>query len=528
MNPDGMHYLDLASDALSGGPSKLVNGYWSPGYPALISIAIVLFRPSSDQEFPLIHFVNFLIFFFAVWAFSVFLRYWLQIVSENTKSHVTPFAFSTFLWFTLNFIGVELVTPDLGVAAIVFLAAGVSCRLSLPEASWKHYVALGFVLAVGYYFKAAMFPLGLAFLALLFVLSPFSSGVNRLKLLLSLSMFLVAAAPLVAALSIRANRPSFGETGRINYAWYVNGLRWSGGREAPNDINNTTLEHPAPKLLRKPVTLEFTSPIGGTYPLGYEPSYWYAGTKARFDLRQQIAALRETLRTYRDMVFGSAGAFISGAIVLWWLTLHEKVHPIVPRSLWWQLAWPLAAFSMYAFVHVEDRFVGAFFVLLWLAVYGTLMCGVDRRVTVAVLATVLCTVMVPFSAKLAMQSARIARDVVHPRSPEYQTAALGLGALGLRNGDHLAIVGYANNCYYARFARLRVVAQIPNTQEFWRLSTPELKVVAQRLTSIGVKAVVASNGPDAPALADWKDVKVSDSLRLRVLLLSPEVLGKIR
>ena len=78
MNPDGLSYLDMASEALDGGPSKLVNGYWSPGYPGMIAGAMWLFRPSSSQEFPLIHFVNFLIFILTLWAFSVFLRYWLQ------------------------------------------------------------------------------------------------------------------------------------------------------------------------------------------------------------------------------------------------------------------------------------------------------------------------------------------------------------------------------------------------------------------------------------------------------------------
>ena len=141
MNPDGLSYLDLASEGLSGGPSKLVNGYWSPAYPALLSIAMLLFRPSAGQEFPLVHFVNFLIFVFDMWAFSFFLRNWSEatsngevvVESTNKKSYVTHFAFSMFLWFTLTFIGVEVVTPDLGVAAIVFLAAGISCRLALPE-----------------------------------------------------------------------------------------------------------------------------------------------------------------------------------------------------------------------------------------------------------------------------------------------------------------------------------------------------------------------------------------------------------
>src|SRR5262245_25402428 len=45
MDEDGLSYLDLASEALHSGPVGLLNGYWSPGYPALLSLALALFHP---------------------------------------------------------------------------------------------------------------------------------------------------------------------------------------------------------------------------------------------------------------------------------------------------------------------------------------------------------------------------------------------------------------------------------------------------------------------------------------------------
>jgi hypothetical protein len=214
--------------------------------------------------------------------------------------------------------------------------------------------------------------------------------------------------------------------------------------------------------------------------------------------------------------------FISGAIVLFVLSRREKLPPAALRVSWWQLAWPFAACSMFALVHVESRYVSPFLVLFWLAIYRVLLFRVNKQVTVAVCATVLLAVMLPLTYNLAKVSARIARDVVYPRPPAYQIAALGLRDLGLQSGDRLAVVGYAHDCYYARYDRLRVVAQIPDADEFWRLSAQELKSLTERLTAIGVKAVVASKRPDASALADWKDVKVSDSVRLSVLLLRPQ------
>ncbi|HSE47255.1 MAG TPA: hypothetical protein VLA89_18185, partial [Gemmatimonadales bacterium] len=38
LNPDGVSYLDLANLVASGDWASLVQGYWSPFYPALIGI----------------------------------------------------------------------------------------------------------------------------------------------------------------------------------------------------------------------------------------------------------------------------------------------------------------------------------------------------------------------------------------------------------------------------------------------------------------------------------------------------------
>jgi hypothetical protein len=167
--------------------------------------------------------------------------------------------------------------------------------------------------------------------------------------------------------------------------------------------------------------------------------------------------------------------------------------------------------------------LGAFFVLFWLALYQALMFRADRWVTMAVCATVVAAVMIPFTADLAIVSVRIARDLIHPRQPGYQTIALAMRNLGLANGDRLAVVGFGKDCYYARCARLRVVAQIPDKREFWNLSASELKSVTERLASIGVKAVVAWDRPNTSAHADWTDVKASDSV-LSVLLVPPDAL----
>lgn len=548
MNSDGLSYLDLASEALHSGPSALLNGYWSPGYPALLSLALALFRPSPGQEFPLVHFVNFFIFGLTLLAFHFFLRQWLlshadDAMGEQEKKYFVPFAYSTFLWFTLEYIGVGVVTPDLCVAAIVFLAAGITCRLSLPGSSWKRYAALGVILGLGYYAKSAMFPLGLVFLVVLLLYSP-SGRRTRPKLLFSLTVFLLMAAPLVTMLSARLGRLSIGDAGRLNYAWYVNGLpridldaKHTGWVAGSPDIYGSP-EHPPRKLIEKPLVLEFDTPIKGTSPLWYDPSYWNAGARVRFNLRQQIVALKNTFFDYKDM-FSQTAAFFSGAVVLCILIVFDKRFSNLPLRESWLVIWPLAAMLMYAFVHVESRFVGGFLVLLWLWIYGALMFRLPRRVAAAVCATVAGTLMIVLVVELAIASARSVRDLVQSTPPDYQKIAVALGNLGLRSEDRLAVVGFQDIFvpYYARYARLRVVAEINSKDEFWNLSTSELQSVADDLTRIGVKAIVVTSGaehgellnkdrPEFSVLPNWREVKVSDAVRCNVLLLSEKPLAK--
>lgn len=513
LTPDGLSYIDLASAAVDGGPGKLVNGYWSPGYPALIGIAFLLFHPSATQEFPLVHTLNVLIFGWTLWSFTFFYKEWRAAVrverSGEVVNHLPGFAVATFLWFILNFIGVTNVSPDLCVAAIVFLAAGVVYRICLPGSTWKDYGALGLVLGLGYYFKAALFPLSLILLGLLIVLWPSPARGGRPKVLFATAVFLLVTAPLVTVLSVHARRFTFGDAGRINYAWFVNGRVWT-----------ATMEHPAPKLLTSPVTLVFASPIGGTYPLWYDPSYWYANAQVRFDLRQQIHAFEETVRTYKEIVYQTI-AYTAGAIVLAVFSFRRGAG--IPRTVWWQLAWPAAALSMYALVTVEPRYVGAFLALFYLGLYGALVLQVHKEVAGAVCATVLIAAVFPFGALFARTTSESIRDALMSRPPDYQVAARALQHLGLVRGDNLAVVGYAHDCYYARCARMRVVAQIPDDQAFWRLSAPEVKAVADRLAAVGVKAIVAFDRPAASGDAGWNDLALPDSRKFSILILQRAV-----
>src|SRR5262249_5386771 len=131
-------------------------------------------------------------------------------------------AYAIFLWSSLQLLTVSLIEPDMIICACVYVALGM--LLKRPN---TNPVALGAVLAIGYYTKAWMFPLALFILFAAWKLLP------RRSTLIAASTFFVLCAPLIIALSVSTGHLTIGDTSRLNYAWYVNnvdmGRFWQGG-----------------------------------------------------------------------------------------------------------------------------------------------------------------------------------------------------------------------------------------------------------------------------------------------------------
>jgi len=74
MGADGVAYLDMAEAAANGEWKQLVNGLWSPLYPAVLSVG----RPWAASEAAMVKVVNFGIYVATLGAFEWFLREWLR------------------------------------------------------------------------------------------------------------------------------------------------------------------------------------------------------------------------------------------------------------------------------------------------------------------------------------------------------------------------------------------------------------------------------------------------------------------
>ncbi|MDQ3258363.1 MAG: hypothetical protein M3R15_31510, partial [Acidobacteriota bacterium] len=273
MGSDGISYLDMGDAYLRGDWQMAVNGYWSPLYSWLLGLALLLIKPSSYWEFPVAHLVNFLIYLAALGCFTFFLgevmrdqQQQQQREREAQSGRMTLPAwawvvrgYTLFLWSALEMIALQSVTPDMCVAACVYVAAGLIVRIRRGASGWMTYVWLGMVLGIGYLAKAAMFPLAFVFLAVSLLASVWATGgvwrgaVGRMAV--AVAVFVLVGGPFLVALSMAKGRVTFGDSGRLNYAWYVTNVgyrHWQGEPAGSGEAKHTTR-----KVMAEPAVYEF-------------------------------------------------------------------------------------------------------------------------------------------------------------------------------------------------------------------------------------------------------------------------------
>ncbi len=281
IDPDGVNYLDIAHAYFRGDWKIALNSYWSPLYSWVVGFVLHLFKPSLYWESTVLHLVNFAIFLLALRSFEFFLAALIRC-QHATRSSGDPRAplpewvwwalgYPLFLISTLVMVPLSLSTPDLCVAALVYLAAGIVLRIRAGDLRWRNFAVLGGVLGIAYLAKAVMFPLAFAFLA------PAATAPGKLRravprTLLALIVFLLIGGPLVLALSRATGRLTFGDSGRIAYEVFVSRVEqpWRQGEltNAPGARHPLRRVLNAPPSMNSPRRLVAPIPRGTTHPTG--------------------------------------------------------------------------------------------------------------------------------------------------------------------------------------------------------------------------------------------------------------------
>jgi hypothetical protein len=254
---------------------------------------------------------------------------------------------------------------------------------------------------------------------------------------------------------------------------------------------------------------EFAGPIGGTYPIWTDPSYWDDGLRARFNWRQQVRALHKNLWKYRVFLWTDESFLIAGALILLLTSALAGKQRWSALVRWDLLLLSLVPSLLYGLVMVQTRYLGAFVVLFWLALLPKIKLPANETSKAMVLSATVVMLLTP-ALSLARSSTRDLR-VGRASRADWETA-VALQALGLHTGDRVGCIGLSFDVGWARLARVTVAAQIPTGRDggYWRASARTQTAVLRAFARTGAHAVVADRPPAGCVATGWRRLESSD------------------
>ena len=497
---DAVAYMDLADLLRAHNWHAVIDGYWNPLYPAALALGQILFHPTRFTELHAYYMVNFGIFLLEMLAVVAFtdalinLRERRETAAPNTLAYLLD-------RYTLRYLGIAIliiatqrelsmgkVRPDALLTA--FLLFALAALLRHLATGYVRYAALiGLALGLGYLTKSFAFIFTLlcvlALIAFRAIWQKQSIARIAASALLVFVCFAIVAGPYIAALSRQKGRFDFGDSGNLNYVWFVSGtekMHLEPDMTSSFGAAEVHLKHPETQLLKTPPTYSYKPFPYGTYPVWFDASYFNEQIKAHMDLRLEIIVLRQSfMRILRYMAnHPEAWALL---ILLLFAGARLRLDWKPTANAFWlvPVLIALAALCTYAIVNVEDRYLTAAFFILLLPVFAAMRISpktedatVQSPNTRIIATRTAASAAVALLALLAIgESARIVgelrRSLVFAQSTtgwynhDIFGAAHALNDLGVGPGDTVACIGTiacVYDHYWARLAGVRVLTEI--------------------------------------------------------------------
>jgi hypothetical protein len=367
-------------------------------------------------------------------------------------------------------------------------------------------ILLGLLLGLGFLVKAALLPLGLAGVLLAALSTAGAPAERARRFFVAAGVLLVAAAPLIGALSWSAGHLTMGEVGRFAYLKHVNEMPYPDFHDAVARLEGSPVHSPQ-RLFDEPPVYGFAEPVGGTYPMAYDPGYWTEGLRPSVTASGQARALVTSGMTWFQLFVRGQGGFLALMLILGWMSVRRSLpwwHVDTARAL---VLWAMAAFGLYSLVYVEARYVAPFVVLFWAGLLLRLRFpqgAAAGRLAQAGAVLLSLFVWVNLGALhldgLRQVTGFTPLDETAPTDAEagipavdHPALADALAELGLRPGDRIGVIGYAYSAYWARLARLRIVAEVHwhDQARFWKAPDAVRAAALEAFAAAGAIAVVA-------------------------------------
>jgi hypothetical protein len=523
MNADGISYLDIGDAYFRADWSNAINAVWSPLYSWILGLVMFLLRPSMQWEFPTVHIINFFIYVGALASFEFMwgkLRPSAFLDGERRTLRIEDWlwwalGYLLFIWISLGLIQIWSVTPDLLMAALVFLAGGLIAQIRSGDADIRNYLRLGIVLGLGYLAKTFMFAIAIVFLGLAWIVQDKAARSFHRPLLAS-AIFLVISLPFVLLISAKTGSVTIGEAGTVTFLRYVNGVpfpHWQGDAD-----QGMVPFHPSRIIHEAPAIYEFGEPVGGTYPISTDPSYWYAGIEPKLDFAALLSRLLLSSLVYMELFLQKQGILTACVLALYLMGQRQR-QGFAETLQRWGLVWSaIIAFGLYGAVLVEDRYVGVFVLLFWADILANVrISNTDsnrlwlRSLSVVAALGILINIAMfnldGFGRLRSSMEISVAGQSAPPARP--LAVAQALQNLGVRPGEQVGVIGYAYDSFWARLARVRIVAELleNDAEDLWYADDDHWRSVLRAFSDAGVSAVIAEYVPDDVRLDDWHRVE---------------------
>lgn len=519
MNADGVAYLDIGDAYFQTDWRNAINAVWSPLYSWILGSVNFIFKPSMQWEILTVHSVNFLIYLFTLACFE-FMWGKVRNSSHQTKSlRLTEpiwwsLGYLLFIWISLSLIQIWAVTPDMLMAALVFLAAGFFVQIRSGDENIRVFISLGLILGLGYLSKTFMFSIALVFLGLTWFIQKWTWTAFT-NTLLSIGAFFLVSLPFILLISNAKGKLTIGEAGTVTYVRHVIGIpypHWQG-----NPQLGIVPAHLSRVIHESPRVYEFGEPIGGTYPITMDPSYWYEGIDVRINAGNLLRRLLSSGLFYMDLFFQRQGMLIICVIALYIID-SNRGHTLFEVAKRWSLVIPSTiAFGLYGLVLVASRYIGVWVLLFWADLLANIQvpdttnnkAWLKLLSSIAVLGMFINIILFNLDGFTRLNptlASSLSEPAASPAGP--LEVAQTLQELDVKPGDKVGVIGYAYDSFWARLARVKIVAEMleADADDLWHGDQILQQSVLQSFASTGAKAVIAEYVPSYVELPGWHQV----------------------
>jgi hypothetical protein len=548
---DAVAYMDIGDLMRSHQWAGVINGYWNPLYPAALSVGHILFHPTRYTELHAYYMVNFGIFLLEMLSVTAFTDALIQLreLRETSTAAPNPLPFLIDR-YTLRYLGIAIlvissqrelsmgkVRPDaLLLTFLLFALASLLKHLATNQL--RYAVLMGLALGLAYLTKSFAFVFTFICILALIAFRFFwqRQSINRIVASAALVFvcFSIVAGPYIAALSHQKGRFDFGDSGNLNYVWFVAGtekMHLQQSQTALFGSADVNLKHPEKQLFNDPPIFSYKELPYGTYPDWFDTSFFNERIKAHMNPRLQIIVIGQCIKRILRYMCNHPEAYALFAVLL---LLGARLYPAwrPTANAFWLVPFLLgiATLCIYGIVNVEDRYLSAAFLALLLPLFAALRIAPARenQAVQTIASRTAASAAIALLALLAIgESARtvgeLRRRLVFALSPtgwydhDIFPAAHALNALGVSPGDTVACIGTiacTYDHYWARLAGVRILTEIyePNPPLYpYLAATPNREQAYDVARREGAKVLVGYFDPglmtgNNPVSAGWREL----------------------